>query len=575
VSKCAMTTLVRTITVAAGVYAPGHLGSLTPIVSFELVDALLEECGRVEQRLRDLPSRVGVYLVLAMGLFEQVGLALVYSKLVAGLSGLQVPAPSEAALRGLRRRVGPEPVKALFEVLAGPLAQPGTPGACYRRYRTVAFDGCSSIKAPDHPRIVAYLGKVLHRQGLAGHPMLRLIALVETGTRGMLGAAFGGWETGEIDYARRLLHLLGPGMLLLDDRGFDSNAFLAEVLATKAQFLVRAMNTRKPPVLAILPDGSYLTRIGQMRLRVIEASVTAVSADGSSLTGTYRLLTTLLDHRIDPAAQLIALYHERWEIESAYFALRHTMLRGRVLRSKDRAGIEQELWGILALYQILRTAMVEACEQVSGTDPDRAGFTIALETARDHVVNATGIHDETGDPRGGIAPSILADLLPPRRPRVYARVVKSPLSRYHRRPSQEQYPLTSTVITELHVLIHMPEQVTPPPQKTTRKTTPKPAKSRPTPTPKRPNPARPRPPSREAAFVFLRQRPNHSAHAADLARDLGITGTRELNNFRTRMSQWSTAGLLTKTGRATYTLTTTHQRDPHHTTKTQPNTPDP
>jgi hypothetical protein len=552
-----MTTLVRTITVAAGVYAPGHLGSLTPIVPFELVDAVLEECGRVEQRLRLLPSRVGVYLVLAMGLFEQVGLALVYSKLVAGLAGLDAAAPSEAALRALRRRVGVEPVKALFEVLAGPLAQPGTAGACYRRYRTVAFDGCSSIKAPDHRRIVAYLGKIVHRQGESGYPMLRLIALVETGTRGMLGAVFGGWETGEIDYARQLMHLLGPGMVLLDDRGFDSNAFLAEILATRAQFLVRARNTRKPPVLAILPDGSYLTRIEGMRLRVIEASVTAVGADGSSMTGVYRLITTFLDHRTDPAAALLALYHERWEIESAYFALRHTMLRGRVLRSKDRAGIEQEIWGILALYQILRTAMVEACEQVPGTDPDRAGFTTALETARDHVVNATGIQSETGDLRDGIAPAILAGLLPPRRPRIYARVVKSPLSRYHRKPGHEQYPLTSSVITDINMLIHVPEQATPPPRKSTEKTTPTPARTRPTRTRKRPDraPKPTRSPTREAAFALLRQRPDRSAHATDLARELGVTGTRELNNFRTRMSQWSIAGLLTKTARATYTLT--------------------
>jgi hypothetical protein len=116
--------LTRAITVAGGVFAPGHLGELTQIVPFELVDAVLKENRAVQRRLRDLPSRVGVYLVLGMGLFEQAGLALVWSKLVAGLSGLPVAAPSEKALRDLRRRVGPEPVKALFEVLAGPLSQP-------------------------------------------------------------------------------------------------------------------------------------------------------------------------------------------------------------------------------------------------------------------------------------------------------------------------------------------------------------------------------------------------------------------------------------------------------------------
>ena len=60
----------RTIEVAGGVYAPGHLGELTQIVGFELVDAVLEETGTRERRLRLLPSRVVVYFVLGLALFE-------------------------------------------------------------------------------------------------------------------------------------------------------------------------------------------------------------------------------------------------------------------------------------------------------------------------------------------------------------------------------------------------------------------------------------------------------------------------------------------------------------------------
>jgi hypothetical protein len=201
--------LTRAITVAGGVFAPGHLGELTQIVPFELVDAVLKENRAVQRRLRDLPSRVGVYLVLGMGLFEQAGLALVWSKLVAGLSGLPVAAPSEKALRDLRRRVGPEPVKALFEVLAGPLSQPRTPGTRYRCWRTVAFDGCSSIKVPDHERNRRWLGKVKYRMGFAGYPalmlmlMLMLMALAETGTRGLIGAVFGPVKAGERAYAEK------------------------------------------------------------------------------------------------------------------------------------------------------------------------------------------------------------------------------------------------------------------------------------------------------------------------------------------------------------------------------------
>jgi len=144
-----------------------------------------------------------------------------------------VPCPSEKALRDLRRRLGPAPVKALFEVVAGPLAQPGTPGVRFAGLRTVAFDGCNSLKAPDTGRNRWWLGRIRYRMGFAGYPTLRLTALAETGTRGLLGAALGSAaDRDEATVARRLRHLLGPGMLILLDRAFDGNAFLRAVAAT-------------------------------------------------------------------------------------------------------------------------------------------------------------------------------------------------------------------------------------------------------------------------------------------------------------------------------------------------------
>ena len=142
--QCATTTITYAITVAAGEYAPGHLGELTQYLPFELVDAVLEETRAVQRRLRDLPSRVGVYFVLALPMFPDLGYLRVWGKLTAGLAGLYLPRPSEKALRDLRRRLGPAPLKALFEVVAGPLAQPHTPGVRFAGLRTVAFDGLNS-----------------------------------------------------------------------------------------------------------------------------------------------------------------------------------------------------------------------------------------------------------------------------------------------------------------------------------------------------------------------------------------------------------------------------------------------
>jgi len=189
-TESATTTITRAVTVAAGVFAPGHLGELTQYLPFELVDDVLERTGTVQRRLRELPSRVGVYFLLALGMFPRLGYPRVWDKLTAGLEGLAVPRPSEKALRDLRRRLGPAPMKALFELVAGPLAQPHTSGVRFAGLRTVAFDGLNSLKVPDTDRNRSWMGRIRYRMGWAGYPTLRLMTLAETGTRGLPP---GGW----------------------------------------------------------------------------------------------------------------------------------------------------------------------------------------------------------------------------------------------------------------------------------------------------------------------------------------------------------------------------------------------
>jgi len=254
-------TVIPTITVAAGVFAPGHLGELTWQVPFELADSVLEETRAREQRLRDLPSRAGVYFVLALGLFPGLGYGVVWQKLTAGLQGQDLLCPSAKALRDLRRRIGTAPRKALFEVLAGPVAQPSAPRVRFGRFRTVAFDGCASVRVPDSRPNRAWLGKLKAALGVTGYPAVELMTLVETGTRALIGAVSGPRAPGETAYARQLLHLLTADMLVLTDRGFDAAGFLEAVAAAKAQFLARLTATRRLPVMARLDDGTFVDRV--------------------------------------------------------------------------------------------------------------------------------------------------------------------------------------------------------------------------------------------------------------------------------------------------------------------------
>jgi hypothetical protein len=531
---CATGVVVRAIGCAAGVFAPGHLGELTQYLPFELVDAVLEDTRKAERRLRALPSRVGVYLALALCLFPRAGRLTVWGKLTAGLGGAGGKGPSEKALRDLLRRVGAAPLRALFETVAGPLAWPSVPGTHYRGLRTVAFDGCSSLHVPDLERNRGWLGRVRSRTAWTAYPTLMLMALVETGTRAVIGARFGPRDAGEREYASKLLHLLGPGMLVLADRGFDGSDFLAALAGTRAQFLVRLSASRRLPVLARLEDGSFLTRIGGLAVRVVDADVTVTCAGGALIRGRYRLATTLLDPRRDPAGRLVRLYHERWEVESAFYALRHTILNGRVLRSGDPAGLEQEIWALLALYQLLRTAMSDAAASRPGTDPDRASFAVALETARDQLVLAAGIipAGPAGLP-GEIGRAVLARLLPARRHRVSARKVKSPVSRYPARPADDTRPLASKNITSVTIEVHE-GQPGPPPA-----------------------PGDSRPAGRlDRLLPLLARDPARQWKAREIAAALAIPPDADGRLLRTQLSQWSRHGLVRRAGWGTYTAAT-------------------
>jgi hypothetical protein len=331
-------------------------------------------------------------------------------------------------------------------------------------------------------------------------------------------------------------------MLLLLDRAFDGDAFFAEVATTGAALLARAKSTRNPVVLKHLPDGSYLSCLDGLTVRVIEADLTVTGADGSLVRERYRLITTLLDHHRFPAPDLIRLYHERWEIESTYLALRHTLLNGHVLRSQDQQGLEQEVWALLLLYQLLRMAMVTAVETRPGIDPDRASFTTALETAREELTAARGIHpDGPADLLGVVGRDILATLLPARRARFSARKVKCATSRYLNR--EDGRPAAATPITAITIAIH-----TPPFDGRRPRTRPRHATDGPVP------PTQPRAHTRRHRVVELMNAdPDHSWTGKELAEQLQIPP----RNMLTQLAEWTRLGFLARTGAGVYRLAET------------------
>jgi len=431
---------------ATGPFAPGHLGELTKIVSTDLVDAALASTRAMQSRIRVLPSRVVVYLLLAGALFAELGYQQVWARLVTGLDPATVAHPGSSALSQALRRVGVSPLRELFTLLRGPAAG----AARWRGLLICAIDG-TSMFVPNSAANTAAFGRQTGRPDAeSGYPMLRLLTVVACGTRTVIDAVFGPYLIGETTYAPGLLRCLRPGMLLLADRNFAVTALIEQIATTQADVLIRCKDTRALPPIKHLSDRSWLARMGTVTVRVIDARINVRLSEGATRVGHYRLVTTLTDETRYPATELITLYHQRWEIETSYLELKSTILGGRVLRAATPAGIAQEVYALLITYQALRTALADTSLARPDIPADRLSFTVALNAARDQVVHAAAtIASTTVDLIGRIGAAALNHPLPPRRSRSSPRVVKRAISKHRAKGAIDRTNHTTVITIEI------------------------------------------------------------------------------------------------------------------------------
>jgi hypothetical protein len=260
-------------------------------------------------------------------------------------------------------------------------------------------------------------------------------------------------------------------MLVLADAGFDAAAFLDQITSTGARFLVRGDANRRPTIIQRLPDGSYLARIGYrilpmlLPVRIVEATVTITLADGTERSEPWRLITNLLDHTRYPARELVHLYHERWPAETTYASIKHTILDGRVLRSRSTGGIEQEIWAVPTAYQALIRAAADAAYTRPGLDMDRISFSVLASTAADTISTATAVMPHSpANLLGCIGRAVLSNLLPPRRSRrTIPRTRKSRTSKYPARTGPhltQTYTMHTTVTIFEKWLVARPRRAT-------------------------------------------------------------------------------------------------------------------
>jgi hypothetical protein len=383
------------------------LGVIAKTVPPETVRAVLAATGTASRRQRDLPAHVVVYYVIALALYMQASYREVLRCLLEGVQwllgpGATVTVAGKSGISKARTRLGWQPLQQLYDQLVQPIAVPETKGAWYRRWRLVSLDG-STLEVADEARNAQVFGRPAASRGASAFPQLRFVALVENGTHVLFGTRCGPYATGETTLAAEVLHRLRAGMLVLADRLFYGYALWTQASATGADLLWRVKQTLRLPVEQRLPDGSYLSRIypsAQDRrhgrqgvvVRVIEYTLEGVPGAEPR----YRLLTTLLDPAVAPATELAALYHERWEIETAFDELKTHMRGARiVLRSKTPDLVRQEFYGLLLAHFAIRGLMHEAALQ-AGEDPDRLSFLHAIRVVRRQLPRFTAL------PPGGL-----------------------------------------------------------------------------------------------------------------------------------------------------------------------------
>ena len=369
------------------------LGVLAKTFPPETVRAVLAATGTTSRRQRDLPAHVVVYYVIALALYMQSSTREVLRCLLEGVQWLRGPSATvkvagKSGISKARTRVGWQPLQQLHDALVRPIAVPATPGAWYHTWRLVSLDG-STLDVADEAGNAQAFGRPAASRGASAFPQLRFVALVENGTHVLFGTRCGPYATGETTLAAAVLRCLRPGMLCLADRLFFGYALWTQAAATGADLLWRGKQNLRLPCEQRLPDGSYLSRIypsAQDRrhgrqgvvVRVLEYTLDGVPG----AEPVYRLLTTILDPAAAPATELAALYHERWEIETAFDELK-THLRGAriVLRSKTPDLVHQEFYGLLLAHFAIRGLMHEAA-LTAGKDPDHLSFLHAVRVIR-------------------------------------------------------------------------------------------------------------------------------------------------------------------------------------------------
>jgi hypothetical protein len=426
------------------------------------VQAALIKHGKAAQRQSKLSPLLTVWFVLALPLRRELGYHNLLSWLLSGLRALAWDIPkkplADGAVTHARKRIGVGVIRDLFEAsknIGGGLKPD------FHGFLSLAIDG-TGLTMPDTPKNLERFGKPGTNRGVPAFPQMRLVALVAVATQAVFDVAFApyrGKGTGEIALGTELVvRNAAPVILFLLDRGFCAIGLLHTILARGAAFLIRVPNRVLLRRIrgSTLADGSYRAWLvgkvedpsgprpdGRKRWLEVRHEVRVVEYQIRGFRKT-RLITSLLDPEI-PARELVRHYHRRWEIELAYDAIKTHQCATRtgqsrtIFRSKLPVLVEQELYAMLTLYNLLRDLINQAAQK-NGLDPLRISFVDTLQTV---IETIPAMQRAPPERLRSLYEQLLDDIARCvmkrwRRKRAYPRVVKVKMSSYRLKRSEHK-----------------------------------------------------------------------------------------------------------------------------------------
>lgn len=432
---------------AATFASPPKLEDFRKRIDPAWIDAALAATGTATVRRRRLPAEQVIWMVLGMGMFRDRPIEDVVSKLDLALPVPDGGSIAKSSVSQARDRVGSEPLKWLFEHCSAEWSKRSAAEHQWRGLSLYGIDG-STVRVPDSAENrETYGGQRGRNQSESGYPIVRLVVLMVLRSHLLAACGFGAFGANEINYARPLLPAIPANSLAMVDRGFFGAQFLTEIEnGENRHWLTRARSDLKSTSLKRFGKGDELIELN--------VSQEARRKDPSlPQTWTMRLikyrrkgfpertlLTSLRDPKLYPAAEIVSLYHERWELELGYDEIKTELLdREESIRSRKPDGVAQELWGILLAYNLVRLEM-ESIAKEADVEPTEISFIESLRLIRDEwewlsVTSPGAIPKRLESMRRNVKRYVL----PPRRKRSFPRTVKLKMSNYDRkRPIAER-----------------------------------------------------------------------------------------------------------------------------------------